>query len=61
VRQSDETSAPRSSEHAKPCSPDLPRVVNSQELFAGQRVLVEHAGQHYRLLITRNDRLILLK
>lgn len=62
VRQSDETSAPRSSEHAKPCPPDLPRFVNSQELFAGQRVLViEHAGQHYRLLITRNDRLILQK
>lgn len=39
-----------------------PRVVRSAELFAGGRVVViEHAGQQYRLLITRNDRLILQK
>jgi hemin uptake protein HemP len=38
------------------------RVVTSAELFAGARVVViEHAGQQYRLLITRNDRLILQK
>jgi len=38
------------------------RVLRSEELFAGQRVLViEHAGQRYRLLITRNERLILQK
>jgi hemin uptake protein HemP len=36
--------------------------VSSAELFAGGRVVViEHAGQQYRLLITRNDRLILQK
>lgn len=41
---------------------DPPRVVPSAELFAGARVVViEHAGQRYRLLITRNDRLILQK
>ena len=38
------------------------RVLQSNELFAGQRMLViEHAGQRYRLLITRNERLILQK
>jgi len=42
--------------------PDPPRVVTSADLFAGARVVViEHAGQRYRLLITRNDRLILQK
>jgi len=39
-----------------------PRVVASSDLFEGGRVVViEHAGQQYRLLITRNDRLILQK
>jgi hemin uptake protein HemP len=39
-----------------------PRVVSSTDLFAGARVVViEHAGQQYRLLVTRNDRLILQK
>jgi hemin uptake protein HemP len=43
-------------------APALPRVVASSDLFAGGRVVViEHAGQQYRLLITRNDRLILQK
>jgi hemin uptake protein HemP len=38
------------------------RVLRSEELFARQRVLlIEHAGQRYRLLITRNERLILQK
>jgi len=39
-----------------------PRLIRSEELFAGQRiVLIQHAGEQYRLLITRNDRLILQK
>ncbi len=38
------------------------RVIRSEELFAGERVvLIQHAGDQYRLLITRNDRLILQK
>jgi hemin uptake protein HemP len=37
-------------------------VITSSELFDGARVVViDHAGQQYRLLITRNDRLILQK
>ena len=38
------------------------RVLRSEELFAGQRVVViQHAGEQYRLTITRNNRLILQK
>jgi hemin uptake protein HemP len=38
------------------------RVVSSEELLQGQReVLIVHAGQVYRLLRTRNDKLILQK
>jgi len=38
------------------------RVIRSEEIFAGERiVLIQHAGEQYRLLITRNDRLILQK
>lgn len=41
---------------------DPPRMLRSDDLFSGKRlVLIEHAGQQYRLLITRNDRLILQK
>ena len=39
-----------------------PRTIQSTELFAGQKVVViEHDGTAYRLLITRNNRLILQK
>jgi hemin uptake protein HemP len=38
------------------------RVVRSEEIFAGERVvLIQHGGEQYRLLVTRNDRLILQK
>jgi hemin uptake protein HemP len=41
---------------------EAPRTLSSAELFAGSRmVVIEHAGQQYRLLVTRNDRLILQK
>lgn len=41
---------------------DAARVIRSEELFAGGRVvLIQHAGEQYRLMITRNDRLILQK
>jgi hemin uptake protein HemP len=39
-----------------------PRVLNSEELFAGQRtVVIQDGDEQYRLLITRNERLILQK
>jgi hemin uptake protein HemP len=38
------------------------RVLNSLELFDGQRaIVIQHGEERYRLLITRNDRLILQK
>lgn len=38
------------------------RVISSLELLQGQReVLIEHAGEHYRLLLTRNGKLLLQK
>ena len=41
---------------------EQPRVIHSAELFAGGKVvLIQHAGEQYRLLVTRNDRLILQK
>ncbi len=50
----------------QPPSPDpvseAPRVVDAQELFLGSReIRIEHAGVHYRLRITRRNRLILQK
>jgi hemin uptake protein HemP len=38
------------------------RVMHSEELLQGQReLLIVHGGQIYRLLRTRNDKLILQK
>jgi hemin uptake protein HemP len=43
-------------------SPELPRVINAEELFRGSReIWVEHAGVRYRLRITRRNKLILQK
>jgi hemin uptake protein HemP len=42
--------------------PSEPRSVESAELFQGARVVeITHAGETYRLLLTRNNRLILQK
>ncbi len=39
-----------------------PRVVSTQELFAGEReICIEHEGEKYRLRITRRNKLILQK
>jgi hemin uptake protein HemP len=41
--------------------PEPPRY-ESQDLFRGSRIVViQHAGETYRLLLTRNNRLILQK
>jgi hemin uptake protein HemP len=43
-------------------SSTVARVIRSEDLFAGRRtVVIQHANEQYRLLITRNDRLILQK
>lgn len=47
---------------ATPPTPDDARIIRSEDLFAGARVvLIRHADEQYRLLITRNNRLILQK
>lgn len=38
------------------------RIISSQQLFCGARsVVISHGGQQYRLLVTKNDKLILQK
>jgi hemin uptake protein HemP len=49
-------------ETGTPAERDTARVIRSEELFAGERIVhIQHAGETYRLLVTRNDRLILQK
>lgn len=43
-------------------TPDLPDVVDVATLLRNRQVLViEHAGEHYKLRLTRNGKLILTK
>ena len=43
-------------------APSEPPRINSSELFRGGRlVVITHDGETYRLLLTRNNRLILQK
>ncbi|MCA9100394.1 MAG: hemin uptake protein HemP [Planctomycetales bacterium] len=45
-----------------PKHPSEPREVSSDELLRGARSLViTHAGERYRLLVTRNGKLMLQK
>ena len=42
--------------------PAVMPYIDSRRLLAGRRELViDHGGQHYRLRLTRNDKLILTK
>lgn len=55
-------SGPISPAAAPAPQPSEPRSVQSAELFQGARVVeITHAGETYRLLLTRNNRLILQK
>lgn len=46
----------------EPRAPEPPVIVDTRELFAGQReVVLEHDGVRYRLRITRRNKLILQK
>lgn len=38
-----------------------PRIGSNQLLSGGNELVIEHAGQEYRLRLTRNDKLILTK
>lgn len=45
-----------------PTAATLTRTVASADLFGGARnVVIEHAGEQYRLTVTRNNKLILQK
>ena len=40
----------------------VPRVIKSEELLQGSRqVWIDHRGERYRLVLTKNGRLILQK
>ena len=53
-------SKPESEPMATP--PNKLREIGSAEIFQGDRlVVINHAGEQYRLTITRNDKLILQK
>jgi hemin uptake protein HemP len=48
--------------HAAPVASRSAQRIDSHRLLAGGRELViDHAGQEYRLRLTRNDKLILTK
>jgi len=46
----------------KPPPDESPLIISAQDLFAGRReIRIEHAGEMYRLRITRRNKLILQK
>jgi hemin uptake protein HemP len=56
-----QSGSPQDEAHDPPQAENV-RTIRSEDLFAGQRVVqIQHAGGEYRLLITRNNRLILQK
>ena len=47
---------------AKPAAAATPPLLHSRQLFGdGREVLIEHQGEVYRLQLTRNGKLILIK
>lgn len=47
---------------ANQAASDSVRVIDSETLFQGQKlVVIQHEGEDYRLILTRNNRLILQK
>ncbi|QDU86974.1 Hemin uptake protein hemP [Pirellulimonas nuda] len=56
------TAAQTTAAQPLPCQAPQERVLPSQEIFQGERVVtITHAGERYRLLVTKNDKLILQK
>lgn len=56
------TTTPGSSSRTPKGPLDHPRIINSKDLFDGDRELcIDHKGALYRLKITRQDKLILNK
>ncbi len=45
-----------------PTAASLTRTISSKDLFGeAKTVLIEHQGEYYRMLVTKNDKLILQK
>ncbi|TWT97734.1 Hemin uptake protein hemP [Botrimarina colliarenosi] len=45
-----------------PTSAAITRTVSSADLFGSAKtVLIQHAGEQYRLIVTKNDKLLLQK
>ncbi|HEY0232596.1 MAG TPA: hemin uptake protein HemP [Dokdonella sp.] len=60
VTSSDSTHAsPINERRARTAAPQ--RIGSVQLLAGGNELVIEHAGQEYRLRLTRNDKLILTK
>jgi hemin uptake protein HemP len=46
----------------EPCAAEEPLILHAHQLFLGKReIWIEHAGERYRLRITRRNKLILQK
>lgn len=57
-----ESHAPKPLAGSAEASSVPPREVDSTQLFQGEKtVVIRHAGEIYRLLVTRHNRLILQK
>ena len=53
---------PSDADRASGVTPAAVRVIPSEELLRGERqVVILHHGEAYRLLVTRNDKLLLQK
>jgi hemin uptake protein HemP len=57
----DASNATRSDDAPPPTSPDRLRIDSRRLLAGGRELVIDHAGQQYRLRLTRNDKLILTK
>jgi hemin uptake protein HemP len=51
----------KSPSHNPVSDPEPPRLQSSQLLRGRRRVVIEHGQAQYTLLLTRNDKLILVK
>jgi len=54
--------APAAEQIGDPPPGDSPPILSSRDLLGGHReVIIQHGTEQYRLRLTRNDRLILVK
>jgi hemin uptake protein HemP len=47
---------------ARDSSSESARMISSQDILKGEKqVIIEHRGEQYRLILTKNDKLVLHK